>query len=116
MSPKPSTEFEYYEVLKTFAARKGLIFNPDDEVVLPLITGLFANKGSLGYPSCPCRLAFGELDKDKDIVCPCDYAKPDIEQFGKCYCELYVSQAYLDATIDKNQRVPERRPADKVPF
>jgi ferredoxin-thioredoxin reductase catalytic subunit len=116
MSPKPQTAAEYHEILKKFAEKKGLIYNPDDRIVLPLIDGLFANKTRMGYPSCPCRLAVGEMEADKDIICPCDYAPPDIAEFGKCYCELYVSQDYIEAKIDQAQRVPERRPAEKMPY
>jgi len=113
MPKKEITVDEYHEILKKFAPKIGLIFNPDPEIVMPLVAGLLANKNRYGYPSCPCRLACGEYDNDKDIICPCDYARPDIEEFGKCYCELYVNQDFIDGKIP-NQRVPERRPMDKL--
>jgi ferredoxin-thioredoxin reductase catalytic subunit len=104
----------YYEVLKKFAVQKGLLFHPkEEEVVWPLIEGLFANKQRYGYPSCPCRLACGTFEEDRDILCPCEYAAPDIDEYGMCYCNLYVSQDYIDHKVD-DQLVPERRPADKI--
>jgi ferredoxin-thioredoxin reductase catalytic subunit len=109
MSPKNETVESYYAVLKKFAAKKGLIFNPDEKgIVLPLLEGLFANKQRYGFPSCPCRLAQGNITDDRDIVCPCQYAPSDIEEFGKCYCGLYVSDNY-PVGRDPDFLVPERR-------
>ena len=111
MSPAKTVE-EYFEILKKFARQKGLIFHPDEGIVLPLVEGLFANIQRYRYPSCPCRLASGSIESDRDIICPCEYAEPDIRDFGQCYCNLYVSQEVaLDPS--KAQTVPERRPPEK---
>ena len=113
---KPTNVDEYFEVVKKFAERKGLIFHPDEEVVRPLIEGLWTNLQRHGYPSCPCRLASGDTKEDRDIICPCEYAEPDKAEFGKCYCYLYVSQDFMDGKIDRNLNVPERRPEEKWGF
>lgn len=112
MSQSKTVE-QYYEVLKKFAAGKGLVFHPDETVVLPLVQGLFTNKERYGYPSCPCRLACGDFEKDRDLICPCDYAAPDIAQYGMCYCNLYVSLDVLDRQVPY-VAVPERRPPEKA--
>jgi len=65
--------------------------------------------------ACPCRLASEERDSDKDIICPCVYRKPDVEEYGSCYCSLYVSKEWNEGTIEK-QYVPERRPPEKTFF
>jgi ferredoxin-thioredoxin reductase catalytic subunit len=65
--------------------------------------------------ACPCRLAAGDRDKDKDIMCPCDYRAPDVEEFGSCYCSLYVSSDWNEGKIEK-QYIPERRPPEKMSF
>lgn len=114
MPRKELTFDEYAAILKKFAAQKGLPFNPDENVVNPLIEGLLANRNRYGYPSCPCRLAAGNFELDRDILCPCVYAVPDMDEFGKCYCELYVSRDYLNGKIEKTKRVPERRPPEKM--
>jgi len=58
--------------------------------------------------SCPCRLAEGVREKDLDIICPCDYRDPDLDEYGACYCALYVSEEI--ARGEKSpQPVPERR-------
>ena len=72
--------------------------------------GLLTNEERYGYRSCPCRLASGEKESDRDIVCPCDYRDPDIEEFGNCYCGLYVSGDWNEAGREY-VRIPERRPS-----
>ena len=104
---------KYYEVLKRFAPNQNLIINTDWDVVKPLLEGLLTNGERYGRRTCPCRLAAGDPEKDKDIVCPCDYAKPDIDEFGACYCWLYVSQEWIDNKVPHVQ-VPERRPLEKI--
>jgi len=104
---------KYHETLKKFAPKQGLILNTDWDVVRPLLEGLLANGDRYGYRSCPCRPAIGTMEKDKDIICPCDYAKPDIEEYGACYCWLYVSQDWNEGKTEHVQ-IPERRPIEKI--
>ena len=40
--------------------------------------------------------------------CPCEYMKPDVDDFGACYCALYVSEQVFRAEREANT-VPERR-------
>lgn len=82
---------------------------------MELMEGLLVNKERYGYMSCPCRLTSGDRDKDQDIICPCIYRAPDVAEFGSCYCNLYVSEAWNRAEVE-HLYVPERRPADKMPF
>jgi ferredoxin-thioredoxin reductase catalytic chain len=92
------------------AEQGGYHLNPDREFTLGLARGLLENESRYGYPSCPCRLASGNADEDRDIVCPCDYRDPDLAEYGACFCALYVTQAVLDGTA-KLRKVPERRGA-----
>ncbi len=82
---------QLYEQLKKVQEPKGYFFNTDKALVLDLLQALQTNKERYGYMACPCRLASGDRDNDKDILCPCDYRAPDVEEFGSCYCSLYVS-------------------------
>ena len=110
------TEIEkLYEMLRKLQEPKGYFFNADKETVFDLLNGLLVNKRRYGYMSCPCRLAKGELEKDRDILCPCDYRKPDVEEYGSCYCNLYVSKEWNEEKIP-HVYVPERRPPEKIPF
>jgi len=103
---------DLYDMLKKGQEAKGYYFNRDRERTFDLLRGLLTNKDRHGYMACPCRLASGTRDKDRDIICPCIYRKPDVDEFGACYCQLYVNQSWNRGEIDHVQ-VPERRPSDK---
>lgn len=104
---------KYHATLKKFAESLGLMMNPDWEVVKPLLEGLLINGERYKARTCPCRPASGVVEKDRDIVCPCDYAKPDITEFGACFCWLFVSQEWADHKTPHVQ-IPERRPVEKI--
>lgn len=104
-----STEVDrLYANLKKTQEPKGYFFNSDKEKTFELLRGLFTNKDRYGYMSCPCRLAEGTREQDRDIICPCDYREPDVAEFGSCYCGLYVSSEWNQGTIE-HFLVPERR-------
>ncbi len=106
---------QLYEQLKKIQEPKGYFFNTDKEFVFDLLGALLTNKERYGYMACPCRLASGDRDGDKDIFCPCVYRAPDVEEFGSCYCSLYVSSEWNEGKIEK-QYIPERRPPEKMQF
>ena len=103
----------FREMVRTGQEPQGYFFNPDEAVVSELLEALLANRERYGYMACPCRLASGVREKDRDIMCPCVYRTPDVAEYGTCYCGLYVSAAFKAGEIQK-QRVPERRPPEKV--
>ena len=103
------TPSELYEMLKKVQAPKGFFFNKDKEWVLTILGDLLINKDRYGYMACPCRLADGNREKDADIICPCQYRPEDINEYGSCYCNLYVSPQWNEGKIE-HQYVPERRP------
>jgi len=104
-----------YEQLKKIQEAKGYYFNHDKARTLELLEGLITNKERYGYMVCPCRLAAGDRDHDKDIICPCVYRAPDVEEYGSCYCNLYVSKEWNEGKIP-HEYVPERRPPEKLLF
>jgi ferredoxin-thioredoxin reductase catalytic chain len=91
------------------ANHQGWRLHRDKEFLENLIEGLQINKERYGYYLCPCRLGDGEKELDKDIICPCEYAKPDIEEYGHCYCSLYQSPEFYFSG-EKPKSIPERRP------
>jgi ferredoxin-thioredoxin reductase catalytic subunit len=99
-----------YRVLKNEAENGGYFLNPDVDFTKNLVRGLLKNEQRYGYRACPCRLASGKKEEDLDIICPCVYRDPDINDFSACYCALYVSE-----TVVKGKKltgpVPERRPS-----
>jgi ferredoxin-thioredoxin reductase catalytic chain len=104
-----------YETLRKVQEPKGYYFNTEKERVFDLLDALLVNKKRYGYMSCPCRLASGDRDLDKDILCPCVYRSPDVKEYGSCYCNLYVSKAWNEDKIPK-VHIPERRPQEKIPY
>jgi ferredoxin-thioredoxin reductase catalytic subunit len=104
-----------YAMLEKTQTAQGYFFNADRERTMELLEALLKNKDRYGYMVCPCRLASGDRENDKDIICPCVYRAPDVEEYGSCYCNLYVSKAWNDGTIDRDF-VPERRPPEKIVF
>jgi ferredoxin-thioredoxin reductase catalytic chain len=106
---------QLYETLKKVQEPQGYYFSNDKKRVFELMDGLLINKKRYGYMACPCRLASGNRENDKDIICPCVYRKPDVEEFGSCYCNLYVSKEWNEEKIP-HEYVPERRPPEKMAF
>jgi ferredoxin-thioredoxin reductase catalytic subunit/rubredoxin len=98
-----------YVILKKEAESGGYFLNPDIGFTKNLVRGLLKNEQRYGYRACPCRLASGKKEEDLDIICPCDYRDPDLNDFGACYCALYVIE---EIASGKKQTlpVPERRP------
>lgn len=95
------------------AQARGYYLNPDPAFLDDLTEGLRKNEERYGYPSCPCRAATGIFEIDRDIICPCDYRDPDVEEFDACYCALYVSREAHEGTRKLGQ-IPERRPQEKL--
>ena len=91
------------------AEASGYHLNPDTDFTKDLVGGLLANEKRYGYQVYPCRLASGKKSEDIDIICPCDYRDPDLNEFGTCYCSLYVSKEIFDGKKEP-QSIPERRP------
>ena len=103
---------ELQTTLKKIHEPKGYLFNRDKDKTLALLEALIFNRERYGYMACPCRLAKDNREADRDIICPCTYREDDVNEYGSCYCELYVSSDWNEGLIDKIY-VPERRPAEK---
>jgi len=104
------TTLEYVQQrAESDAKSRGYRLNSDPVFLGDLIEGLKKNEDRYGYPSCPCRIATGKLDLDRDIICPCDYRDPDLTEYGSCYCALYVSGQIFRGERSV-QAIPERRP------
>jgi len=97
-----------FETLKKVQEPRGYFFNRDKEYVTQLLEALLTNKDRYGYMACPCRLASGDREKDKNIICPCVYRESDVKEYGSCYCNLYVSREWNEDKIP-HAYVPERR-------
>jgi ferredoxin-thioredoxin reductase catalytic subunit len=90
----------------------GYYLNPNADFLQDLLDGLKQNEERYGYPSCPCRIATGNLELDRDIICPCDYRDPDVAEYGTCYCALYMRKDLYEGKTPIVP-IPERRPHEK---
>jgi ferredoxin-thioredoxin reductase catalytic chain len=111
MNPAPPSDEEIearWKKLNREAEEGGYHLNDDREFTKSLVRGLLVNEKRFGYPSCPCRVSMGNRSEDRDIICPCDYRDPDLDQYNACYCALYVSDAVLKKKLTVSC-IPERR-------
>ena len=98
-----------YSRLFREAEEAGYHLNSDVEFTKDLVRSLLVNEKRFGYQICPCRRSLGSKEEDLDVICPCDYRDPDLEEYGACYCGLYVSEEMLKGTRILAS-IPERRP------
>ena len=108
MTKRSQAAYDLYERLRSEGEAAGYSLNPDVEFTLDVVEGLLANEERYGYWACPCRLAEGNRAQDLDIICPCDYRDADLDEYGACYCALYVSEEILEGKKQAHP-VPERR-------
>lgn len=97
-----------YENFKKEAEEYGYNVNTDVEFVEMLLENLNVNAERYGYAACPCRLASGDRKEDIDLICPCYYRDADLNDYGVCFCALYVSKNVLDGKQDL-ESIPDRR-------
>ncbi len=96
------------------ARRRGWRLVEDETFLGYLIDGFLMNYRRYSYLQCPCREGWGERVKDSDIVCPCVYSGPDVEEYGHCYCGLFLSPEYAEKS-EAPASIPERRPEEYFP-
>jgi ferredoxin-thioredoxin reductase catalytic chain len=75
-----------------YAKKQGYRLNPEEKRLESVIRGLARNKQRFGARYCPCRIRSGDLEKDKNIVCPCIYHEQEIQDQGSCHCNLFFSE------------------------
>ncbi len=112
--PSKHTPESLFEKLRPLQEQRGYYFNKELEVVMELLGQLLVTRERYGYMACPCRLANGVYEDDRDILCPCAYREEDVREFGSCYCGLYVSAEWNAGAIPDTTYVPERRPPEKI--
>jgi ferredoxin-thioredoxin reductase catalytic subunit len=100
-------ERAYLELKKSTEA-SGYLLHPDAEFARELVRGILINRERYGCGVCPCRLASGGPEEDRDIECPCVFRDIDLAQYGQCYCGLYVSEE-LSKSPGRIGSIPERR-------
>jgi ferredoxin-thioredoxin reductase catalytic subunit len=105
---RKKTRAEAEQFIQNVARLRGWVANPDESFREVLSEGLATNANRYGYFLCPCRDGEGDRRADKDIVCPCVYAKADIQEYGQCFCGLFLSREKAQQDAEPEQ-IPERR-------
>ena len=99
------------QMMESDAEENGYYLCPDPELLEDLVAGIALNTERYGYGSCPCRIASGIETYDGDMMCPCEYRDADVDEFGMCYCGLFVSREIKDDP-GRLVPIPERRPPE----
>ena len=73
------------------AVQNGWEIQPDLKQLHKIYEGLAKNLINHGYMYCPCRIIVPGQDNGNKI-CPCKWAKTDIESSGRCKCRLYFGK------------------------
>lgn len=82
-------EKEILSFLQEYAKKSGFILNSDKKQLNFIIKGLKADEDKYGFRFCTCRVATGNFDKDRLIICPCIYHKQEIVNQSHCFCKLF---------------------------
>jgi ferredoxin-thioredoxin reductase catalytic subunit len=93
------TKQEIVESMGRNAKKNGYYLCPDVQLFNDLIDGLATNTTRYGYGSCPCRIASGVKKYDADIICPCEYRDADVDEFGMCFCCMFVNEKIKKKSI-----------------
>jgi ferredoxin-thioredoxin reductase catalytic chain len=105
--PRPQADTRRF--VEMVAAHHGWRASSDGEFLDTLVEGLTTNYNRYGYYLCPCRDSLGSREADEDVICPCRYARPDIDEYGHCFCALYQSPAFHAGGAEP-KAIPERSP------
>jgi ferredoxin-thioredoxin reductase catalytic subunit len=90
------------------AAKQGWVLNPDSEFTQSLVAGLTVNWNRYGYYLCPCRDTEGSREADASVLCPCSPSRADVDEYGHCFCALYLSVRFA-ASGASPQGIRDRR-------
>jgi len=75
-----------------YADSKGFKLNPNEKALRAVVTAILKKQKKDGANYCPCRLLTGDLEKDKEIVCPCVFHEEEVKTLGHCLCRLFFKK------------------------
>lgn len=79
-------------IIEHVAEKKGWTLTPQKEIADSIIEGLARNQLLHGKRYCPCRRLSGNLESDRQYICPCKMSDEDVIQNGHCHCYLYLKK------------------------
>lgn len=75
--------------VQKYSQKSGYHLNSNKEILELIIVGLTKQKEKYGFFYCPCKIVTGNIDVDKNIICPCKSHIEDIKKNGSCHCNLF---------------------------
>tara|TARA_B100000315_G_C14365192_1_gene490329 strand:+ start:109 stop:393 length:285 start_codon:yes stop_codon:yes gene_type:complete len=81
-----------------FTEKSDFVLNPDQSHVDMIVQGVLDNEKKFGLKLCPCRLRDGSLEKDFELICPCNFkthstwSAPKDGRKPMCWCGLFVKR------------------------
>lgn len=109
MRSRSKTPDDARRFIDAVSKHQGWAVNGDEPFVQELADGLARNYERYGYFLCPCRDGDGERTADRDIICPCAYARADQAEYGHCFCGLFLTPEFAGGAGEPHP-IPERRP------
>ena len=86
---KITKEIVMSDIIKA-ADENGWDLNPNPKAVERVRNGIVKNIDKYGERYCPCVIiSVVAEEKRKNYICPCVNAKNEIEEDGKCRCNLF---------------------------
>lgn len=75
--------------IRKHAANKGWSVNPRWMVYTNLRLWLSDCEAMYGRRYCPCFEPSGDVELDRQLICPCEFAQAEIDRTGWCHCTLF---------------------------
>ncbi len=91
-------EKELIKVWSKFTENNDFKLNPDKEHVEIIAKGVLENEEKFGFKLCPCRLRDGTIEKDLELICPCNFKphetwiNPKSGMPQMCWCGLFIKR------------------------
>ena len=79
---------EYQE----YADSKGFKLNTDEKALYTMVSALLKKQKKFGANYCPCLVMTGDVEKDKEIICPCIFHEEEVKTQGRCLCRLFFKK------------------------
>ena len=93
MPEKAFSKEEFMRAIGEYSKGKPFVLNPDAGHVAAVVDGVYTNLEKKGFKFCPCRLTTGDFEKDKDLLCPCNFEiQKAWKDWNRCWCGLYVKK------------------------
>ncbi len=74
-----------------FTEPNDFVLNPNEEHVNKIIDGVLDLEKKYGLKLCPCRLRNGSLERDLELICPCNFKiQANWKTKGECWCGLFT--------------------------